>query len=143
MLIGSGTGVNTVLVVTLRFAPALSVMVMCCCKAYGAPSDVIRPNIVSASEDAPGPYSCVAFVSDGPAGQKAKPGGPSVFAVLTQLVKLVVPTPVVESVVRVLAKLMLGGVVGSAKSVDAIQISSVVAAVLVSSSVDPISCAKA
>src|SRR5438876_7381196 len=131
MLIGSGTGVNTVLVVTLRFAPALSVMVMCCCRAYGAPSDVIRPNIVSASEDAPGPYSCVAFVSDGPAPQKAKPGGPSVFAVLTQLVKLVVPTPVVESVVRVLAKLMLGGRVGRPKYVEACEFARLVAVVLV------------
>lgn len=113
---GSGTGVKTVLVMTLRFEPALSTSEICCSNENGADSDAIVVVTVLAVESGPGPKGSVTLVRDGPAGQNALNEGPKPFVVSTQLTKPDVPVPVVDVVEMLLAKLMGGGVTGNVKS---------------------------
>jgi hypothetical protein len=55
MLIGSGTGVRTELVITLRFEFAPKVSVMCSPREYGALRLLISKLLVWESELGPGP----------------------------------------------------------------------------------------
>jgi len=114
-LAGSGTGVKTVLVMTLTFVPAVNVRLTCWLIEYGVPKEAILVVTVFAVESAP-VNAKVVFVTEGPAAQNGSVGGAKPLVVFRQLTKPLVPDPVVDVVDMLLAKTTGGGADGFVKS---------------------------